>query len=95
MASRVRGTKPSTLPPLPLVMLEANRGLRLSPRYFGRGRLVVSSEARLDRWDLFHQASEIVSDYRMGVLEQSGKLVVLMEIIEESLKNGDKILVFR
>lgn len=48
------------------------------------------------KWLLFyHQASEFMSGYQVGVLEQSGKMVLLMEIIEESLKNGEKTLVFR
>lgn len=34
-------------------------------------------------------------DYQPGVMKNGGKLVVLMEIIEESLKQGEKILIFR
>ena len=41
------------------------------------------------------QAKKLFKDYQPGVMENGGKLVVLMEIIEESLKLGEKILIFR
>lgn len=41
------------------------------------------------------QAKTLFKDYQVGVMENGGKLVVLMEIIEESLKLGEKILIFR
>ena len=34
-------------------------------------------------------------DYQPGVVENGGKIVVLMDIIEESLKLGEKLLIFR
>lgn len=34
-------------------------------------------------------------DYQTGVLENSPKMVLLFHLIEESVKLGDKILVFR
>ena len=34
-------------------------------------------------------------DYQPGVVESGGKIVVLMDIIEESLKLGEKLLIFR
>ena len=46
------------------------------------------------RFSLF-QAKTVFKDYRTGVMENGGKLVVLMHIIEESLKLGEKVLVFR
>jgi hypothetical protein len=33
--------------------------------------------------------------YQTGLMENSGKMVVLMEIIQESVMMGEKILVFR
>ena len=33
--------------------------------------------------------------YTRGMLENGGKVVLLMALIEETLKAGDKILVFR
>lgn len=39
-------------------------------------------------------AKNLFKDYQPGVLKNGGKLVVLMEIVEESLKQGEKILIF-
>lgn len=39
-------------------------------------------------------AKTVFKDYRTGVMENGGKLVVLMHIIEESLNLGEKVLVF-
>lgn len=39
-------------------------------------------------------AKNLFKDYQPGVMENGGKLVVLMGIIEESLKLGEKVLVF-
>lgn len=41
------------------------------------------------------QAKELLTDYQTGVLENSPKMVLLFHLIEESVKLGDKILVFR
>ena len=41
------------------------------------------------------QAQEMMKDYIPGLIENGGKLVLLMSLIEESIKNGDKIIVFR
>ncbi|GAB1600203.1 helicase ARIP4-like [Argonauta hians] len=38
--------------------------------------------------------AEIMKDYTPGLLENGGKLVLLFSLIEESLKFGDKLLVF-
>lgn len=36
-----------------------------------------------------------MSDYSPGVLENSAKMVLLFHLIEESVRKGDKLLVFR
>lgn len=41
------------------------------------------------------QAKELMCDYKPGILENSAKMVLLFHLIEESVKKGDKILVFR
>ena len=33
-------------------------------------------------------------DYRQNILEHSGKMVVLMALIEETVRQGEKILIF-
>lgn len=45
--------------------------------------------------NLCDQAKEIMSDYNPGVLENSAKMVLLFHLIEESVRKGDKLLVFR
>lgn len=44
---------------------------------------------------LCDQAKEIMSDYNPGILENSAKMVLLFHLIEESVRKGDKLLVFR
>ena len=44
---------------------------------------------------IFLQAKDIMSRYRTGVLENSAKMVLLFHLIDESVRTGDKILVFR
>lgn len=34
-------------------------------------------------------------DYKPGMLENSAKMVLLFHLIEESVRTGDKLLVFR
>lgn len=34
-------------------------------------------------------------DYKPGILENSAKMVLLFHLIEESVRTGDKLLVFR
>lgn len=34
-------------------------------------------------------------DYKPGILENSAKMVLLFHLIEESVRQGDKLLVFR
>lgn len=41
------------------------------------------------------QAKDIMYDYKPGLLENSAKMVLLFHLIEESVRKGDKILVFR
>lgn len=41
------------------------------------------------------QAKDIMCDYEPGILENSAKMVLLFHLIEESVRNGDKLLVFR
>lgn len=36
-----------------------------------------------------------MSDYKPGILENSAKMVLLFHLIEESVRKGDKLLVFR
>ena len=43
----------------------------------------------------FLQAKDLLTNYQTGVLENSPKMVLLFHLIEESVKLGDKILVFR
>lgn len=41
------------------------------------------------------QAKDIMCDYEPGLLENSAKMVLLFHLIEESVRSGDKLLVFR
>lgn len=41
------------------------------------------------------QAKDIMGDYKPGLLENSAKMVLLFHLIEESVRKGDKLLVFR
>lgn len=42
----------------------------------------------------YEWAKEIMCNYKPGILENSAKMVLLFHLIEESVKNGDKLLVF-
>ncbi|KAG7276793.1 hypothetical protein CRUP_014467 [Coryphaenoides rupestris] len=42
----------------------------------------------------YEWAKDIMADYDPGLLENSAKMVVLFQLIEESVRKGDKILVF-
>ncbi|XP_043078487.1 helicase ARIP4 isoform X1 [Puntigrus tetrazona] len=42
----------------------------------------------------YEWAKDIMSNYQTGVLENSAKMVLLFHLIDESVKRGDKILVF-
>lgn len=41
------------------------------------------------------QAKDVMCDYKPGLLENSAKMVLLFHLIEESVRTGDKLLVFR
>ena len=41
------------------------------------------------------QANELLSDYEMGIIEHSGKMLILMDILSQSVALREKILVFR
>ncbi|CAB1336294.1 unnamed protein product [Coregonus sp. 'balchen'] len=42
----------------------------------------------------YEWAKEIMSDYKPGLLENSAKMVLLFHLIDQSVRKGDKILVF-
>ncbi|KAM9855652.1 helicase ARIP4-like [Aulostomus maculatus] len=42
----------------------------------------------------YEWAKEIMCDYEPGILENSAKMVLLFHLIEESVRKGDKLLVF-
>ncbi|KAM4613378.1 helicase ARIP4 [Polymixia lowei] len=42
----------------------------------------------------YEWAKDIMSNYKTGVLENSAKMVLLFHLIDESVRRGDKILVF-
>uniref|UniRef100_A0A4W5PEA3 RAD54 like 2 n=1 Tax=Hucho hucho TaxID=62062 RepID=A0A4W5PEA3_9TELE len=42
----------------------------------------------------YEWAKDIMSDYKPGILENSAKMVLLFHLIDESVRKGDKILVF-
>uniref|UniRef100_A0A8C7W5J7 Helicase ARIP4 n=1 Tax=Oncorhynchus mykiss TaxID=8022 RepID=A0A8C7W5J7_ONCMY len=42
----------------------------------------------------YEWAKDIMSDYKPGLLENSAKMVLLFHLIDESVRKGDKILVF-
>ena len=44
---------------------------------------------------LLFQAYSLMSKYKRGITENSGKFVLLFNILEEAIAIGDKILVFR
>ena len=41
------------------------------------------------------QAFDLMKDYVSGMIEHSGKMVILMEIIEQCVTMQEKILIFR
>jgi len=46
-------------------------------------------------WLILLQAFDLMKDYVSGVIEHSGKMVILMEIIDECIRLQEKILIFR
>lgn len=60
-------------------------------------KLLFSSTVNFNSLSLFShgQAKDIMCDYKPGILENSAKMVLLFHLIEESVRKGDKLLVFR
>ncbi|XP_024125321.1 helicase ARIP4 [Oryzias melastigma] len=53
-----------------------------------------ASQDRTNQVITYEWAKDIMSNYKMGVLENSAKMLLLFYIIDESVKKRDKILVF-
>ncbi|XP_070701848.1 helicase ARIP4 [Pempheris klunzingeri] len=53
-----------------------------------------SSQDRANQVITYEWAKDIMSNYQIGVLENSAKMVLLFHLIEESVQRRDKILVF-
>ncbi|XP_077458448.1 helicase ARIP4 [Stigmatopora argus] len=56
--------------------------------------LLNPSQDRSNQVMSYEWAKEIMSDYQTGLLENSGKMVLLFHLIDESIRRGDKMLVF-
>ncbi|XP_054641117.1 helicase ARIP4 isoform X2 [Dunckerocampus dactyliophorus] len=56
--------------------------------------LLNPSQDRSNQVITYEWAKEIMSNYRVGVLENSAKMVLLFHLIDESVRRGDKMLVF-
>ncbi|XP_077384956.1 helicase ARIP4 isoform X2 [Festucalex cinctus] len=56
--------------------------------------LLNPSQDRSNQVITYEWAKEIMSNYQMGLLEHSAKMVLLFHLIDESVRRGDKILVF-
>ncbi|XP_057701433.1 helicase ARIP4 isoform X1 [Corythoichthys intestinalis] len=52
------------------------------------------SQERSNQVMTYEWANEIMSNYQTGLLENSGKMVLLFHLIDESVRRGDKMLVF-
>ncbi|XP_049893297.1 helicase ARIP4 [Epinephelus moara] len=52
------------------------------------------SQDRANQVITYEWAKDIMSNYRTGVLENSAKMILLFHLIDESVRRGDKILVF-
>ncbi|KAM9859849.1 helicase ARIP4 [Aulostomus maculatus] len=52
------------------------------------------SQDRSNQVITYEWAKDIMSNYQTGVLENSAKIVLLFHLIDESVRRGDKILVF-
>uniref|UniRef100_A0A8C7XHJ6 RAD54 like 2 n=1 Tax=Oryzias sinensis TaxID=183150 RepID=A0A8C7XHJ6_9TELE len=53
-----------------------------------------ASQDRTNQVITYEWAKDIMSNYRMGVLENSAKMLLLFHIIDESVRKRDKLLVF-
>nr|XP_057921440.1 helicase ARIP4 [Doryrhamphus excisus] len=56
--------------------------------------LLNPSQDRSNQVITYEWAKEIMSNYRVGVLQNSAKMVLLFHLIDESVRRGDKMLVF-
>ncbi|XP_061687597.1 helicase ARIP4 isoform X2 [Syngnathoides biaculeatus] len=56
--------------------------------------LLNASQDRSNQVITYEWAKEIMSNYQMGLLDNSAKMVLLFHLIDESVRRGDKILVF-
>ncbi|XP_061640395.1 helicase ARIP4 isoform X1 [Phyllopteryx taeniolatus] len=56
--------------------------------------LLNASQDRSNQVITYEWAKEIMSNYQVGLLENSAKMVLLFHLIDESVRRGDKILVF-
>ncbi|XP_061583191.1 helicase ARIP4 [Cololabis saira] len=52
------------------------------------------SQERANQVITYEWAKDIMSNYKTGVLENSAKMVLLFHLIDESVRRGDKILIF-
>ncbi|KAL3063901.1 hypothetical protein OYC64_000259 [Pagothenia borchgrevinki] len=64
-----------------------------SPNPIG-GLSLNQLQERANQVITYEWAKEILYDYKPGILENSAKMVLLFHLIEESVRKGDKILVF-
>ncbi|XP_066528031.1 helicase ARIP4 [Hoplias malabaricus] len=58
------------------------------------GMALAPLQERANQVITYEWAKDIMSGYQTGVLENSAKMVLLFHLIDESVRRGDKILVF-
>ncbi|CAL9702833.1 unnamed protein product [Knipowitschia caucasica] len=58
------------------------------------GMSLTQMQEKANQVITYEWAKEIMKDYIPGVLENSAKMVLLFHLIEESVRKGDKLLVF-
>uniref|UniRef100_H3CKL3 RAD54 like 2 n=1 Tax=Tetraodon nigroviridis TaxID=99883 RepID=H3CKL3_TETNG len=62
---------------------------------FSMGELSLNQlQEKANQVITYEWAKEIMSDYNPSILENSAKMVLLFHLIEESVRKGDKLLVF-
>ncbi|XP_063797460.1 helicase ARIP4 isoform X2 [Pseudophryne corroboree] len=59
-----------------------------------QGMAINASQEKANQVVTYEWAKEIMSDYQTGVLQNSPKMVLLFHLIEDSMRLGDKTLVF-
>ncbi|KAM3842946.1 LOW QUALITY PROTEIN: helicase ARIP4-like, partial [Diretmus argenteus] len=64
-----------------------------SPNPIG-GLSLIQLQERANQVINYEWANDLMCDYQVGILENSAKMVLLFHLIEESVRKGDKILVF-